>query len=147
MVLQPREVDIDIQDTVINDIQAVFEDLQALAVGDPPESIDEIPELPEEETTTTAASSEGDEEAEVPEPEPAVLTGTVFIDVDGDGVFTTNAEEGRVDRGIAGVDIEVRTHQETYNTFTDENGEWMVEYPGVPAVVVVDGEDPDIPDG
>jgi cyclic-di-AMP phosphodiesterase PgpH len=146
-VPQPREVDIDIQDTVINDIQAVFQDLQALAVGDPPETNVEIPELPEEETTTTAGSTEGEEEAEVAEPVPAVLTGTVFIDVDGDGILNTEAEEARVDRGIAGVDVEVRTHQETFETVTNENGEWIVEYPGGPAVVVVDGEDPDIPNG
>jgi putative nucleotidyltransferase with HDIG domain len=142
----PREVDTDVETAVIGDIQAVFEDLQALAVGEPSDINVEIPELPEEETTETTAAAEGEGE-QVLEPEPAVLTGTVFIDVDGDGVFTTNAEDGRIDRGISGVDVEVRTHQETFETVTDENGEWRIEYPGGPAVVVIDGQDPDIPKG
>ncbi|HUG08943.1 MAG TPA: HDIG domain-containing protein [Acidimicrobiia bacterium] len=140
----PREVDIDVESTVIADIQAVFEDLQALAVGDAPETNVEIPELPEEQTTTTTE----EEESQAVDPvEPAVLTGSVFIDVDGDGVFTNETQEGRVDRGVPGIDVEIRTHEETLTTVTDENGNWTVEYPGGSAVVVIDGEDPDIPNG
>lgn len=141
-VAPPREVDTDVQDTVINDIQAVFEDLEALAVGEPPETSAEIPELPEQETTTTA---EGEEAAEPTEP--AVLTGVLFIDFDGDEVFDPNSEESRSDRTLAGVSVEVRTHEETLSAVTDENGVWTVQYPGGPAVVVVDSDDPDIPEG
>jgi len=138
----PREVDTDVQDTVISDIQAVFEDLEGLAVGDPPESSVEIPELPEEVTTTVA---EGEEQAEPPEP--AVLTGVVFVDFDGDGAFNPDSEEGRADRGLEGVSVEVSTHEETVDATTNDQGIWSLELPGGPAVVVVDSEDPDIPRG
>ncbi|HSM44602.1 MAG TPA: hypothetical protein VK969_06245, partial [Acidimicrobiia bacterium] len=144
-VPEPREVDTDIQDTVIADIQSVFEELESLAVGDPPENAPEIPELPEEEVTPT---TEADDATQVPETsDPAVLNGRLFIDADGDGVFNPEVEEGRADRGLSGVDVEVRTHQETYNTTTNDDGVWQVEYPGGPAVVVVDHEDPDVPNG
>lgn len=138
----PKEVDTDVMDAVIGDIQAVFEDLQALAVGDPPETSAEIPQLPEEVTTTTA---EGEEAAEPAEP--AVLTGAVFLDFDGDGVFNPDSEAGRTDLGLDGVTIEVRTHQEELTTTSNDEGTWSLEFPGGPAVVVVDSEDPDIPRG
>ncbi|HUG31427.1 MAG TPA: HDIG domain-containing protein [Acidimicrobiia bacterium] len=142
----PREVDADVESTVISDIQAVFRDLEALAVGDP-DAIQrpDVPQLPEQETTTT---TEGEESEEVTEPaDPAILNGTVFMDIDGDGTFNPEAEADRVDRGLGEVDIEIRTHDETLNAVTGDDGTWSLQYPGGPAVVVVDGADPDIPDG
>ena len=141
-VVPPREVDTDIQDTVIEDIQRVFTDLEGLAVGEPVEAGVEIPELPAEETTTTA---EGEEVAEPSEP--AVLTGSLFIDVEDDRVFNPDSGEARSDQGLGGVEIEVRTHQETFTVTTSDGGLWALEYAGGPAVVVVDTEDADIPDG
>ena len=142
-VPEPREVDTDIQDTVIEDIQSVFEELESLVVGEPPETAPEIPELPEEEVTTT---TEGDDTTLPETAEPAVLSGRVFIDADGDGAFNPEIE-GRADRGLSALDVEVRTHQEIYTTTTNDDGVWQVEYPGGAAVVVVDQEDTDVPNG
>jgi putative nucleotidyltransferase with HDIG domain len=142
----PREVDAEVEAAAINDIQAVFEDLASLAIDDGPvDSEAAIPELPAEETTTTSPE---DEETTIPEEtDPAVLSGVVFIDADGDGIFNTDNGEGRMDRGIPGVGIEVRTHTETLTANTNDEGVWTVEYAGGDAVVVVNANDPEIPNG
>ena len=142
----PREVDAEVEAAAIGDIQAVFEDLGALVIDDSfADSTAEIPELPADETTTT---SPDDEETTVPEEtDPAMLSGVVFIDADGDGVFNTDNGEGRMDRGVPGVGIEVRTHTDTQSANTDDEGVWTVEYPGGDAVVVIDADDPEIPKG
>ena len=141
----PREVDAEVEAAAISDIQAVFEDLGSLAIDDTPVAEGDIPELPDEETTTTTL---GDEETTIPEEtDPAVLSGVVFIDADGDGLFNTDNGEGRIDRGVPGVGIEVRTHTETHVANTNDEGSWTVEYPGGDAVVVVDTDDPEIPNG
>jgi cyclic-di-AMP phosphodiesterase PgpH len=144
----PRQLDAEVDASVLSNVQGVFEDLEMLVMGDPPEgTLTPIPSLPEEEeTTTTTVAGEDTTEDELPV-EPAVLQGVVFIDVDDDGVFSPEAEGARVDQGISGVSVEVITHSETYSVRTDREGVWSVQYPGGPAVAVVDVNDPGIPEG
>ncbi|MFP4073907.1 MAG: hypothetical protein ACLFVZ_07685, partial [Actinomycetota bacterium] len=142
----PREVDTEAENAVIEDIQAVFEDLERLAIGTPETETPDIPELPPEEETTTT-TGEGEEEQPPAQTDPAILTGTVFVDIDGNGTFNPDSGEERTDVGIARVTVEVETHDDTFTVDTDENGELAVDYAGGPAVVVVDTDDPEVPDG
>lgn len=142
----PREVDTEAENAVIEDIEAVFADLERLAIGAPEASAPTIPELPPEDETTTT-TGEGEEEVPPEQADPAILTGTVFVDVDGDGVFNPDSGEERADAGIPRVTVEVETHDDTFTVDTNEEGEWALDYAGGPAVVVVDTDDQDIPDG
>jgi putative nucleotidyltransferase with HDIG domain len=144
----PREADPEVEATVTANVRAVFDDLQRLAIGETPTGQSaEIPELPpaETETTTTQAGSEGTTTT-VP-PASALITGTVFIDVDGDGVFDPDSGEERVDVGMGAVSVEVTTHEESVSVMTNDQGVWSYEYAGGPAVIVVDTDDADIPSG
>ncbi|HJQ77284.1 MAG TPA: HDIG domain-containing protein [Acidimicrobiia bacterium] len=145
----PRERNEEVAVAVEDAVAEVFDDVAAMAVGVPPaDSEVSIPELPavEESTTTSTASGDGTTVTTSP-PAPATLVGQVFVDVDGDGSFQPNEEETRSDVGLAGVAIEVRTHDGTTSVETDESGAWAHQYPGGPAVIVIDTADPSIPEG
>lgn len=145
----PRQTDPEVEETVISNVQAVFDDLQGLAIGDIPVApAPVIPELPEQEetTVTTAAGDDADTTTTLP-PEDALILGSVFIDVDGDGTFNPDVEADRVDVGIGGVTVEIETREGTETLVTDDQGVWSYDYSGGPAVVVIDTDDTDIPDG
>ncbi len=56
----PRQANAEVEATVTGNVQAVFEDLTALAIGDPPTGPgDEIPELPAAEEPTSTTAGEG----------------------------------------------------------------------------------------
>lgn len=142
----PRQADSEIEATVINDVRGVFEDLQTLVVGETGNvTAPEIPDLPaqDEETSTTDTSETTTTET----PATAQLLGSVYIDVDGDGTFNPDIDAERVDSGVADITIEITTYQGEETVMTNEEGLWSFEYAGGPAVVVVDTEDPDIPEG
>jgi len=144
-VAPPRQTDPEIEATVISDVLAVFDDLQTLAVGETSAPAPEIPELPDqgEPTEPTSEGSTTTTEA----PPTALLLGSVYIDVDEDDTFNSDAEADRVDTGIGSVTVEVRTHEGTETIMTDQQGVWTHEYAGGPAVVVVHTDDSDIPRG
>jgi len=129
-------------------VAAVFDDLASMAIGDDPlEAGPTIPELPAEEESATTSTAEGDETTTTIAPPQAVISGVVFIDIDGDHNFTPESEEARSDVGVEGVSVEVRTHAETTTVETGADGSWSYEYGGGPAVVVVDTTDADMPEG
>ncbi|HEU4319982.1 MAG TPA: HDIG domain-containing protein [Acidimicrobiia bacterium] len=144
----PRQVNAEIEETVKSDILSVFEDLQALAIGEGATGpADVIPELPPvEEVTETTQDNTGSTTTTAVAPE-ATLAGAVYLDIDGDGTFNPDVEAERVDVGLSGISLEVRTHEGVETVTTDAQGLWTVNYAGGPAVVVVDGEDPDVPEG
>ncbi|HUF15177.1 MAG TPA: HDIG domain-containing protein [Acidimicrobiia bacterium] len=140
----PRETDTEVENTVTANVRLVFDDLQILAVGEPPVGPPtSTPELPP--TTTTTPADEGEAAAEPTEP--AVITGVVFIDVDGDGAFNPDTGEQRVDRGLSAVSVEITTHDGTVSVVTADQGGWVFEYPGGPVVIEIDNDDPEIPRG
>jgi len=144
----PRERNEEVEASVLAAVTAVFDDLSALAVGEEETgTAPEIPELPPEEETTTSSTEAGEETETTEAPEPATLTGVMFVDADGDGVFDPDSEETRSDVGLEAITVEVTTHDGTETVQTGADGAWSYEYPGGPAVVVVDTEDSDIPDG
>ncbi|MGD2059713.1 MAG: HDIG domain-containing protein [Acidimicrobiia bacterium] len=145
----PRQTDPEVEATVTGNVQAVFDDFESLAVGEPPTGpAPVIPELPEEEQEQTTATTLGDGTTTTTEvPPDATISGTVYIDVDGDGTFNPDAEGERVDMGIGGISVEIETYDGSETVVTDEAGMWTYDYAGGPAVAVVDTNDPDIPEG
>ncbi len=131
-----------IESTVNSQVNAVFDDVQALAIGDtvaPPD-----PEFTPEETTTTLAAEETSTTNAL---EPVPLSGMVFLDVDDDGVVDLEAEGARPDAGAQRITVTVESAGETIEAMTDAAGAWSVEVAPGPVVVRVDPADPEIPDG
>ncbi|MGH3650629.1 MAG: HD family phosphohydrolase [Acidimicrobiia bacterium] len=147
-VIAPLYRDEEVEASVKEAVSAVFDDLVTLAIGDPStQGVGEIPELPPEEETTTSAPSDDEETTVTAPPPPAVINGVVFVDAEGDGEFNPDPETVGTDIGVPSVSVEVRTHEGTVTVQTDAEGVWAHEYSGGPAVVVVDGDDPQVPDG
>ena len=153
LVEEPRRSDTEIEATVIAGVVAVFDDVQALAIGDPPPgSNPEIPELPPVETPSTTQPPEGSTTTTQP-PDPSVVSGLLYIDVEGDGGFSfegpgvpiPGTEDRRFDQGLGAVTVNVSTHDEDTTIVTGDDGSWTFEYPGGPVVISVDLEDTSIP--
>lgn len=141
-----RETDPEIQASVLASVNQVFDDVEALVpaedVSAPPE---EIPELP---TTTTTTEPEAGSTTTTVAADPVLLTGQVFLDVDGDGVFNPNAEGDRVDQGLPTVTVQVRSYEFVEQVRTGPEGMWSIELPnGAAAAVSIDGTDSAVPDG
>ena len=100
------------------------------------------PRLP---PTTTTAPDEGSATTTVPEP--AVLTGLVFIDTDGDGEFLPDAEVARPDRGLEGVTIQIPVGGEMETVVTGSDGVWSIEVPAGQVAFGIDAGDAQIPRG
>ena len=137
-----EQINEQIQNTVNTQVEAVFDDVDSLVVGDPVEN--PAPEAAGEPTTTTVAS---DATATTEAAEPVVISGMVFIDVGADGTFDLEAEGSRPDSGAARMTVNVDAGGEVQQVMTDENGFWSAQVlPGV-ARVSIDPEDPEIPRG
>jgi putative nucleotidyltransferase with HDIG domain len=139
-----KEINPEIESAVLTVINSVFDEVETLVVGDVAvRSPSPPPDLPER-TTTTIAQGEGSTtttEALVP----GVITGQVFLDVDGDGVFNPEAEGVRPDQGLAGVTVLVRTDEGSTQLRTDSAGQWTFEATTGAAVITYDPSDPEIP--
>ncbi|MGB8362460.1 MAG: HDIG domain-containing metalloprotein [Acidimicrobiia bacterium] len=144
-VLPPLQRDSEVEGRVVGNVRAVFDELGALAIGDETTgAVGEIPVLPQQETDTTDQAGQ----TSVPETsDPAVLTGTVFIDVDGDLTFDPDVDQTRTDKGMQGITVTVTTYDGDETVTTDAEGNWTYEYAGGPALVVVSTADPEIPAG
>jgi membrane-associated HD superfamily phosphohydrolase len=95
-----REISIEVQDSVRENINALFDDVAALSIGEATPTT-----LPTPTPTTTPAPAVG--AAAAPPPAPAELSGVVYLDVEEDGEFLPGAEVERPDRGLAGVTIQI----------------------------------------
>ncbi|HEX2403297.1 MAG TPA: hypothetical protein VHM29_01240, partial [Acidimicrobiia bacterium] len=136
-----EQINEQIESTVNQNVTAVFDDVQALVIGDQldppaPAATEAPPTTVAEETTETTAA-----------PEPALLTGTVFVDVESDGVLDAEAEGARVDTGVERIEVTVQVGEETVEVMTDANGAWSAEVPAGSALVRIDPADAQIPEG
>ncbi|HWL50751.1 MAG TPA: HDIG domain-containing protein, partial [Acidimicrobiia bacterium] len=138
-----EQINEQIQNTVSTQVEAVFDDIEALVVGDPVET--PAPDVSGEPTTTTL---EADATATTEAVEPVVISGTVFFDHGADGSFDLEVEQGRPDSGVAQMAVSVvDSAGEGQQVTTDENGVWSAQVvPGVTRVSI-DPEDPEIPLG
>ena len=142
----PRKRNTEIENSVAAAVSAVFDDAEALAVGDVTNPLPEVPSLPEppEETTTTQG---GDSSSTTTPGEPALITGSVYIDADGNSLFSPNQEATRTDRGLGNLTVTVTTFDGETTVMTDDLGAWSFEFAGGPAVIEVDVTDADLPRG
>lgn len=142
---QARQTQPEIESSVKASVNEVFDDFVLAVIGDPPDTpTTTIPELPT--TTTTPPPADGSTTTTIARL-PAQLTGRVFVDVDGDGVFDTESESNQADRGLARVSIQIRTEGEVSAVRTGPDGVWAAEIASGAAVVTVDASDPEIPEG
>lgn len=141
-----KETNPEIENAVFDSINAVFDDVESLVVGDTlVRSPSPPPDLPESTATTAAGADESTTTTEIALP--GVITGQVFLDVNGDGVFNPEAEGERVDQGIAGVTVQVRTEDGPTQLRTDSLGQWTFQVAGGAAVITYDAADAAIPSG
>ena len=114
-----EQINEQIESTVNQNVTAVFDDVQALVMGDqvdPP-----APAATEAPPTTVPRRRPGP-----PRRPAALLTGTVFVDVESDGVLDPEAEGARVDTGAERIAVTVVVEQ-TFEVMTDANGAWSAE--------------------
>jgi cyclic-di-AMP phosphodiesterase PgpH len=137
-----REVNIETESQVRSQVNALFDDVVALAIGDEP--VTTLTTIPEPATTTTEPPTDTEEAEAVG---PVVLSGVAFVDIEGDGVFQPDAEGPRLDRGIERLTVEVTTGEGSQTITTGPGGVWSVEVPPGQVVVSLDPEDPQLPEG
>ena len=132
--------------SVEESINAVFDDVRALAIADPPSTPPTtVPELP---PTTSSTAPPSDSTTTTVPPEPILVTGVVFLDVDGDGAFRPDAEGDRVDRGLERVTVEVTVESGNTTTVqTGPGGVWSYESNVGSVQIRVDDSDSHIPVG
>lgn len=131
-----------IETTVNRAVTSVFDDVQALVIGDPVELMEpqatEAPDPPPVEETTDTTTEP---------PEPALLTGSVFLDVDSNGEMELDTGEVRSDIGLERLPVTIQVGQETFDAVTDANGVWSAEVPAGIALVSIDPDAEVIPEG
>ena len=140
----PYYTDANVQQAVFDSVSEVFQDIRNMDLAQTPIGPEpEIPTLPE---TTTSTSGE-DPTTTTEEAEPAVVTGRVFLDANGNGSLDLEAEDRRADIGIANVTLSITVPDRAFNVVTDGEGIWSAQYEGGSVVVEIEGDDPDIPHG
>ena len=139
----------EIEAEVIDQISAVFDDVEALVVADAPDTPPPPPppELPDPAPATTQPAVEGETTTTTAVPLPTLISGVLFIDVDGDGAFSPDAEGVRVDKGLERVTVRVSGGGEVQTVTTGFDGAWSLQMEAGTAVITVDSVDPEIPTG
>lgn len=134
-------------ETVVQEkINAVFFDTESLVVGDTnARSPSPPPELPESSVTTTAPGDGSTTTTEIALP--GVVTGRVFLDVNGDGVFNPEAEGDRADQGLVGVTVGILAEDGPHQLRTDGTGLWSFVVETGAVVITYDSSDSAIPNG
>lgn len=137
------EDDPDQEMQVQTDVIELFDDVEASIIADPPPATAD-PVLSSSTTSTTDPSVL----TTVPSrPNPVVMSGLVYLDVDGDGQFAPDAEVPRPDRGIERITVTVTSADDEQSVVTGAGGLWSVELPSGDYVVKVDVADTDLPRG
>ncbi len=138
----------EIEAEVIDQIDAVFNNVEELVVADAPETPPPPPpEEPDSTTSTTQPPAEGETTTTTAIPLPAQILGVLFIDIDGDGVFNPDADGDRVDKGLERVTVQISGGGEVETVTTGSDGAWSVQIAAGTAVITVDSADPEIPEG
>jgi putative nucleotidyltransferase with HDIG domain len=137
-----EQINEQIETTVNRDVTAVFDDVQGLVIGDPVDppvpAATEVPAPPPVEETTETTTEP---------PQPALLTGTVFIDLNTNGVMEPDTGEPRSDLGVDRLSVTIQVGEETFEVMTDANGVWSAEVPAGVALVSIDPAAEAIPEG
>ncbi len=136
----------DVETEVFALIEALFGDVAQMTVASTPE-IEPPPTTSSTTTTTQAPPPEGSSTTTTVPPAPAQLTGTVYLDVDGDGAFNPEAEGPQADVGLSGALVEVSTHGQSFVAETDSAGVWFAETDAGTSIVTVDIGAEAVPDG
>jgi len=136
-----EQINEQIESTVNQQVTAVFDDVQGLVIGDPVDP----PAPAATEAPPTTATEETTETTEVPEP--AFITGSVFLDVEADGVLDPESEGARVDTGAARIAVMIEVGEENIEVMTDANGLWSAQVSPGAVLVRVDPADAQIPEG
>jgi len=132
-----RDTNIEIENLVRDQTNALFDDVVALAIGDDPVT-----------TPTTLPEPTAPTGEETTEPvEPAVLSGVVFLDIEGDGIFQPDTEAARVDRGLERVNVQVTVGDQVATIGTGSDGSWSIEVAPGSAIIVINSDDAQIPAG
>jgi hypothetical protein len=141
-----RVRDLEVEASVNEDISAVFDEAEALAVAEeepsstPPTTVPTLPttttEAPAEDTTTTTEQTA-----------PAVITGRVYLDSDENGAFDPTTGGDHPDLGWPRIPVEVRTYDDTFVVQTGPEGLWTAEITGGAAVISVEAGDASAPRG
>ena len=137
-VVPIRDTNDETESEVREQIDALFDDVAALAIGEAPVTTPTT--LPEPTPTTES-------EATTEPADPVLLQGLVFLDVEGDGLFQPDAEATRVDRGLERVNVEVTIGEQVEIVATAPDGSFSIEIAPGPVVIRVDSGDAQIPNG
>lgn len=144
-VPRPFYTDTNVEQAVYDSVNGVFDDLTSMDLTqEPAEPPPAAPELPSTTTTTTA---EEESTTTTAESSPAVVTGRVFVDANGDGEFDPESDTERDDIGLANITVSITSYESSFPVITDADGEWTAQYEGGPVVIEVDTGDPQIPEG
>lgn len=137
----------DVQRVVVDDINRVFTDIEALVVAEVEDPSFEIPQLPEVEAPEDPEVEPGEVDEQPTETLAATISGRVFLDVDGDGAFDPTVEASRVDAGLGRVRLTVETPEGVSTIQTDAQGMWSTEIVGGAAVVTLTPAEGQVPEG
>lgn len=113
-------IDTSVQNSVQDGITGLFETIQAQVIGEPTGTSTST-----STTTSTAEPSSDEETTETTLPlEPVQVSGLVFVDVDGDGLFQPDlvSEEGFADFGLSGVPVTIESAGQTATGQTGTDG-------------------------
>ncbi len=138
------EDDPDTEQAVQANVTALFADVTESIVAEPPPDTTD-PTIPSSTTTTTDPSA-STTTSTLPA-EPVVLTGVVYIDLDGDGEFNPDVESERSDQGLDRITVTITSASGEETVMTGADGVWTFEAAPGDYVVKVDTSDTDVPDG
>jgi putative nucleotidyltransferase with HDIG domain len=134
------EVEASVNDAIV----AVFDEAEALAVGDEPTGpLTTGPSLP---TTTTEPPADSTTTSTEPAPS-AVITGRVYLDADQNDAYDPASGGERPDLGLARIPIELSTYDDTFVVQSGPEGLWTAEISGGAAVISIDTSEAAIPRG
>ena len=137
----------EVQDAVVMNIDAVFDDLEGTVIAVAPPVPTTTTTVPAEPTTSAPGTGDDTTTLTTEVPPPAQLTGVVYLDLDGDGIFDPEAPVERPDIGLDGAVVTVSMGGVEQTTTSGQDGVWVVEIEQGEAVVTVDHQGLAIPDG
>lgn len=142
---RPFYTDSNVEEAVYASVGEVFEGVRGIDLTQPGSTAGTIPTLP---TTTTSTTEEEESTTTTVEELPAVVTGRLYLDANGNGEFDPDSEAERNDIGLANVTVSVTTQTASFDVASNSEGLWSAEYAGGgPVVIEVDTADPQVPDG
>ncbi len=145
----------DVEDEAKRAVETLFMTVTSGVVAEPaPAATTTIPEPAPTSTTTTEATTtttggQGGDSTTTTAPVAVftTLTGSLFVDVDGNGTFDVEPGElGIADAGLAGISVFAEAGDgQTYRGETQTDGSFVIEVPVGEVTLTVDTRDPEFP--